>query len=115
MKPWRGIFLLATLPLGGSAALAQQPTEMDKFQRKVEKFAAPVFDIFDRPKGLCACITDPGNADNNGAAGVLDSTLISTGDIVPQRIRVRCMVIKANNSGNITQAESCENWVPLTK
>jgi hypothetical protein len=46
---------------------------------------------------------------------VLDSALVSTMDVVPQRIRVRCMVIKSTDTGNITQAESCENFVPLSK
>lgn len=114
MTTWPRIVLLGTVLLDGTTVLAQQ-TEMDKFQRRIEKYAAPTFDIFDKPKGLCACINDPGNADNNGAAGVLDSAVVSVPDVVPQRIRVRCMVIKANNSGNITQAESCENFVPLAK
>jgi hypothetical protein len=113
MRARYGIVLLGTLFVATTAAA--QMTEMDKFQKKVEKYAAPVLDIFDKPKGLCACIDDPGNADNNGMAGVLDSAEVSTGDVVPRRIRVRCMVIKATNSGNITQAESCENFVPLAK
>lgn len=114
MKAWRGIIVLGAVLLGGTEAPAQQ-TEMDKFQKKVEKFATPVFDVFDKPKSLCACINDPGNSNNNGAAGVLDSAEISTGDGVPRRIRVRCMVIKATSDGNITQAESCENYVVLSK
>ncbi len=114
MRPSFGIVLIGTIALGPSAALAQQ-TEMDRFQKRVEKYAAPVFDIFDKPKGLCVCLDDPGNAANNGAAGVLDSTVVSVADAVPRRIRVRCMVMKATNDGNVTQAESCEGFVPLTK
>jgi hypothetical protein len=108
---------VAAVLIGAAAtAVSADPlTELEKFHNKVKTYAAPSADIFDKPKGLCACISDPGNADNNGAAGVLDSAVISVPDAVPQRIRVRCMVIKATSLGNVTQAESCENFVPLAK
>jgi len=105
--------LVAAALLGSAPALAA--TELEIFERKVGKYAAGTFDVFDRPKGLCVCITDPGNPHNNGMAGVLDRAVVSTGDLIPRRIRVRCMVMKATTGGNITQAESCENFAPLSK
>jgi hypothetical protein len=88
---------------------------MDRFEKKMRKYSVDVFDVFEKAKGLCVCINDPSNADNNGAAGVLDSNQVLTGDATPGRVRVRCMVMKATAMGEINLAESCEDWVPLAR
>ena len=101
--------------LCATTALAEPPTEMEQFDKRVKKYSVAPGDLFDKAKGLCVCINDPGNAFNNGAAGVLDSSIVFTGDNPPARVRVRCMVMQATTGGNIQIAESCETFVPLAK
>jgi hypothetical protein len=92
-----------------------QATDMERFEKKVRKYTVGVFDVFEKPKGLCVCINDPDNPDNNGGAGALDSAFVQTPDATPGQIRVRCMVMKSTAEGEITLAESCEEWVPLAR
>jgi hypothetical protein len=91
---------------------AHGASDIEKFEAKVGKVAATVGDVFDKPKGLCACLDDVSPEDID-AAGVLDRAIVGvTGG---QRVRVRCMVRRFSNAGDNAVAVKCDNWVPITK
>jgi hypothetical protein len=109
----RVAILLAGLLLCATGARGQT-TDLERFQKKVRKYGVPVAEFFVKQKGLCVCISD-NNASNTGAAGALDAEIIQTQDNSPGRVRVRCLVMKGDADGKITQAEECDDWVPLAR
>lgn len=62
------IFLATAL----SATTGLAATELEMLEKKVQTYAVPPLEIFNKSKGLCVCINDPNNFWNVGAAGVLN-------------------------------------------
>jgi hypothetical protein len=108
MRVHATVFAVALL----GSTWAHAASDIEKFESKVGKVAAKVSDVFEKPKGLCVCLNDV-SPDDIDAAGVLDRAIVGVAG--GQRVRVRCMVRRFDNTGNSAVAVACDNWVPITK
>lgn len=105
-----GMVLLAS-PLAVPTSAGAASTDMDRFQKLVDKYAPPAAGLPSPVKSLCVC-QDGSNEDGAVGTVVSQGTTSVLGDTL---LKVACAVEGFDNTGTETIAFTCTRWVPLAK
>jgi hypothetical protein len=108
MRPTRILLAtaLAFLLAGIGPSIAGAATDIERDEKKIKKYAAPVSDHLTRPRGYCVCHTD-------NSLGVIWFARSISGT----RIEVYCATVTYSNlDGSRVASDGCaSDWTPLAR